>query len=570
MIDNEKHIKIYAKLEETLGVSDFNYIKLINDYKTEDDKTTIDKEYVIYINYQHRFDENIDKKDLIEYVKKRITHTSNIFLLSRYNHFLYNSTLRQEYCQAAINMYILILHTIIKQNLESIYHDILDVLNYIINLGKTIKADLTTIKESIISYLKTDNISRIIQFHILMSIKDNYKKWKFHDIDFIPQLCLNMYNSFTYYNDKKLILELGVFFAIRTNRTLLSVLYEKLGDNEETNIYKTDGKIENIIIPHHNQNIYYNMMLYYDLANNKEKYHYASTKYNNNKPNLQFISFKTQLKTDKERYSAINQIIESLLQENIILSIFFLSKHNSLLYPPHQILDFNKLTKGEKYYHMELLTPTEVDLNGNIRYSTNEEHYLFQFYQILLNKTIDVISYMLFRLINTNKLTYSILKEILLSFTNFGDEIQRSINNSSLSYKFFDKIDFALKDFFTQFHKEMNNKPSDWRLVITTLTIQFEGILRDYIRIECGETSKIVNNNKGGNVSEMLLDDLLRADSFNQLFCEEDQDLFKYVFTNKGLNMRNDIAHGFYLPQDYTYFKAILAFLCILRLVKFK
>ena len=158
MIDNEKHIKVYAKLEETLGVSDFNYIKLINDYKTEDDKTTIDNEYVIYINYQHRFDENIDKKDLIEYVKKRITHTSNIFLLSRYNHFLYNSTLRQEYCQAAINMYILILHTIIKQNLESIYHDILYVLNYIINLGKTIKADLTTIKESIISYLKTDNI----------------------------------------------------------------------------------------------------------------------------------------------------------------------------------------------------------------------------------------------------------------------------------------------------------------------------------------------------------------------------------------------------------------------------
>ena len=44
--------------------------------------------------------------------------------------------------------------------------------------------------------------------------------------------------------------------------------------------------------------------------------------------------------------------------------------------------------------------------------------------------------------------------------------------------------------------------------------------------------------------------------------------LFKQTFTNDGYNIRNNVAHGMYIPQEYTSTKALLVFVSILRLAK--
>lgn len=73
-----------------------------------------------------------------------------------------------------------------------------------------------------------------------------------------------------------------------------------------------------------------------------------------------------------------------------------------------------------------------------------------------------------------------------------------------------------------------------------------------------------------GNTSEALLDSLLREPCLLQVFVEEDIEFFEYVLTSKGLNIRNNVAHAFYIPQDYGITYATLVFLCILRLAKFR
>ena len=169
--------------------------------------------------------------------------------------------------------------------------------------------------------------------------------------------------------------------------------------------------------------------------------------------------------------------------------------------------------------------------------------------------------------IGADPFAYSLKRE-LLKHSDFGCELSMNRNGEQLTYCWFHKVDFATKDFFVQYKNELAGKHSDWRNVINALTIQFEGILRDKIRLYNGETSKIIGNTKE-NVSEMLLDDLLRTEGFLELFSLEDKDLFYYVFTNKGYNIRNNVAHGFYLPYDYTSYIAILVFLCLLRLVRY-
>ena len=110
------------------------------------------------------------------------------------------------------------------------------------------------------------------------------------------------------------------------------------------------------------------------------------------------------------------------------------------------------------------------------------------------------------------------------------------------------------------------NQHPDWRFVIDFLSLKFEGILRDIVGLTSGLITKVDNK---GNTTDMLLDDLLRDKSITKLFTTDDVNLFKFTFTSKGFNIRNNVAHSFYKPNDYTQFNAVLVLLSVLRLGKF-
>ncbi len=138
-----------------------------------------------------------------------------------------------------------------------------------------------------------------------------------------------------------------------------------------------------------------------------------------------------------------------------------------------------------------------------------------------------------------------------------------------ISYTWLSMIDIGLKSFFDQCNLWMQGKPTDWRFCTEFLSMKFEGILRDIIALNGGTITKI--DDKGNTVS-FLLDDLLRSkEAFYKTFDDDDLNLFNYAFSSKPncLNIRNNIAHSFYKPQDYSYYKALTAFICILRLAKY-
>ncbi len=70
------------------------------------------------------------------------------------------------------------------------------------------------------------------------------------------------------------------------------------------------------------------------------------------------------------------------------------------------------------------------------------------------------------------------------------------------------------------------------------------------------------------NTENILLDGLLYKDCLHQVFDNNDMLLFRQTFTNDGYNIRNNMAHGLYIPQEYTSTKALLVFVSILRLAK--
>lgn len=237
--------------------------------------------------------------------------------------------------------------------------------------------------------------------------------------------------------------------------------------------------------------------------------------------------------------------------------------------PSHSVLEEKwKEVENQKPFYMEHMTAVRSDINNNMVHVTHEENWKFQYMNVFFSNSIRWIIHILSSAIERKHLSFANVRKILLQNTNFGEELIVYRNENQFSFRLFDKIDLSIKDFFTQYQKEMKGQCPDWRYVINNLTIQFEGILRDIIRLYNGETSKVMGGNKE-DVVEMLLDDLLRTEACRDLYSDEDRDLFYYAFTNKGLNIRNNVAHGFYLPLDYTSFKAILVFLCVLRLVRY-
>jgi hypothetical protein len=136
---------------------------------------------------------------------------------------------------------------------------------------------------------------------------------------------------------------------------------------------------------------------------------------------------------------------------------------------------------------------------------------------------------------------------------------------NSIEYNWFSLIDIGIQEFLKQFSKMINGKAVDWRFSIEFLSLKFEAILRDIIKMAGGEVTNVREN---GNTELFLLDKLLESAVVKEIFNEDDIFLFKHTFTKIGLNIRNDVAHGFYKPHDYTLSKALLVFLSILRLNK--
>lgn len=78
----------------------------------------------------------------------------------------------------------------------------------------------------------------------------------------------------------------------------------------------------------------------------------------------------------------------------------------------------------------------------------------------------------------------------------------------------------------------------------------------------------MVKTTRDGEVQFVTLEKILAEPKLKDIFNDDDIFLFNHTFTKEGLNIRNEVAHGLLLPQDYTSEIALLVFLSVLRLSK--
>ena len=563
--------RLYQSLEDLHEFRGDIFTGLLDKCTSEDEIKSIKIEYWVLSGGLRSAIEDADKNTSIDYLQNRINCvTQNHFLLFKYYDALYVLTNNRDYCKKAINNTYDLFNYYLSHEEPHYKYYAFQTLGYVFKMSRKIKVDQAQIESDLVSILKDDTVPDITKYWILYAIKTNYKYCKYKSLVLAPDLCIDIFSRIDDYTWCKNILEVGLFFANHFKTNNQPVFYEHLGDNENRRIREEGSSEGNILIGHSNQQVYLQMMKYYKKAGNSKKLLNATQKYNENKSNLKYIRIEeSQELTEKERGN-IRDFIEEMGKCHIDTLYYFLASDNRYIFPSHKyIVDTWERVKDAHYVHVEHFSAVKSDINGNQQETSHESMYKSQAFQMWITNSFNLT---LRKIITTNfenkRFSYRIIKQILLNHSTFGMDIFAKRGQTEVRYTWFDRVDYAIKDFFVQLQNERMGKPTDWRLVINTLTIQFEGILRDFIRVFSGENTK-VKEGKKTVVAEMLLDDLIRTESFAKLFSEEDRDLFLYTFTNEGYNIRNDVAHGFYLPCDYTAFKATLVFLCVLRLARF-
>ena len=287
-------------------------------------------------------------------------------------------------------------------------------------------------------------------------------------------------------------------------------------------------------------------------------------KYISFKDKLEFTEFKEGIDT-----KPFTDVAEEILMHSPIEIFKILSASNDL-YPPLE----NLKTQGGVFddifptsYLDHNMHPSKISLLKTEQdlYLTNYRMY-WQLYQI-------TVQYILIEGIKKNRFDLQDLITFLMNYSSFFDLIPKSISKKKrIRYNWSTTIISIFETYFTEIDRWIKNPKIYYPyLVIITesLVLKFETWIRHYLA--CYKQPTISSLPKeNGIIREKDLNYLLYDDFIIEKFDFNDLLYFRYLFIAKeGWNLRNEIAHGVLIPEQYTVELFNWVFFAFLRLAKY-
>lgn len=556
--------ELYEFLEGKKDLRNIDNVFLWEDFSL-DEKEKLKLETLCWRDIDLIIEKNIysiNRENAISYFLKRSVESNNMLLKYRYSYFLYKLSSDNRYAKNTIDNLISCIPELLSEFKDCIYVE--KALDIILNLSKRIKYKRDEVTEFFWNMIDSDCEYR---FKILFieGVKNN-EFIASREAERIVRKCHEL-SSIAIENWKNKCCELGIFYASKLgaeSKEHIAFFNETLGDMEMEYVTDIFSDPNNICLPHLNDDYLKKAMCYYKKANSKDKYKVAENQYTANKRHLKYMCFTNKIEINKEITDHFKSLKKKLLNDKFSILMMNLAMPDDFLFPSLRFLR-EQYTKESPKKIFELKNEI-ADINGNT-WSLEDDSIAEQKYKIWLNIVQMYILDIILTAVDKKIITYARLKSWFLKETYFGFPHKYKRINEIKTSSWFSQIDYAVKTLIQQYHRYTQNKNTDWRIPIDALSIRFEGFLR---RIVCelnGQTKKIDRNN---NTPEILLDGLLRDQCLLQIFTEGDIDFFEFVLTSKYLNIRNNVAHSFYIPQDYGITYATLVFLCVLRLTKVK
>ena len=536
---NANDVQIFAlsnKLKTIKG--DFNDLESV--FKTEiyfNDFQIKQGEFAPKSAYGNECFTALTQSDNDSYLQERALNCKNPRFSAKYNHLIFLKTKNNLFAKNAIDNYFEQIKSLtdLSQNTHKrLYIDAFENLTHLIKSIKYKEQEIVLLSKEIIANYSIEG-SYII--FTLTTLIENLKI-SLQDKMFFLNYISDTIETNTFKDSKESSLKFAIHLAKKvSNFELQKKFHNQLGD-----FYVDEGNRVGGMIAH---NTFHKAMNCYKKTSNTEKLNQVSVLMQKAKENngLTKVNFSHSNPVLDFYFEIMNNGINSLLENEDSNSIIEYLISGKDLYPKASMLD-----SFHKPETLDYVTTATFDKNKNISLNTYKgiNSYNFQI-QLLTLEQLKLI----FNLGQKNgKLNFNSLRNYFETETWYY-KTENSLESEVNSTNWLDLILPPIKMYFDLIENKevttLNNQKLI--LVIDSLTLKFEGVLRDFLFRIGGQT---IEANENGTAERISFENLLNNNVFKSFVAEDDCAFFKYLFTREGINLRNNIAHCFYKPKDYS------------------
>lgn len=525
------------------------------------------------------------KRAVGDYCEKRFSETKNNHLKAKYGWALWAIGGKLDYRLLAqtTEIIIQILESYLKaddyEHASTFCHYYKRIYYHCCKMGQEEKVVALIDKA-----LASDN--QTLKFHVMSMVyyqeqedewirekREGYeKKEQLHflkkmDSHLLGKVCLEMAERESEDRKYESLLEWAVFFADNTNdMKMKKEAYEKQGDYKMSHLFpEQEG---NIAPPLQNDILLRQAMNCYKVAGNPEKLMKATLAYEANLPKKRFLRYEHTISVEErnQQVELMNNYIIQTADKGTLSIISHLLGNGIDVFLPSKAVRSKTKEEGRKYFYQTLLGAAIEDSFHNTRQTTHEKVMTFQYADIFYkNHSFDIFTCVICSGLKAGTLSADILKSALLEL-GFDIEANKTDADGMLvGSSYWERVEIGMTDFLRLIQDYSEKKEVDWRYCLIFLSTQFEGLFRDVITKLGGTTTR---TRRDSDTELIPLEGLLNSDCLSKVFNEDDLFLFRMTFTKDGYNIRNDIAHGMLLPQEYNVTRAMLVFVSIIRLTK--
>lgn len=507
----------------------------------------------------------------IKYIINRIHSVNNVFIKSRYAHVLWSITKNSQYAKTAILNYSKIINDLFTNPSPKAVNKLSIYSECILYIGEKSKQEFTLIETTILNILNSGTLPHDIKSNVLKTAINN-RIIPNNKLAFLLEYMgdwINLKNDGNYFSNKS-ILNTAILLAEKLHQST-HIYYNLLAENQDLILHQHLDETDFVRFMGFGEKA-----KYYKKAGNSSLYETCLNEYTRLKHKMELSHVKFQLPEAETLLinDYLNNKAEIIISWPLEQILVYFSNGEDLLIKEEVFDELTKNNSSQSLY--DLFTINTFDINANHKRLVNKEDSLdqerFQTYQLHFALFFFPLMIKVFSIgILCGKIEYVGVFRYLEKNSWFGQKFELGMGNRDLdkNSNWLSLIAPGLYDYFSQIEWTTilpKNSLQTYILCIDSLTTKFEGALRDFIRLQGGSTTI----EKKGELQEQVLENLLENQIIKDLFSNEDITLFQYVFTKKGWNIRNNVTHCFYPYSNYSFEKATLIFICLLRLGKYQ
>lgn len=504
-----------------------------------------------------------------DYIHYRVKTTSNPLLKARYIQILWNSPRKKrELAKEAIDIYFECLQSKVFTIDQEFQNELLmDVFEngcvLALQLKYMVKEYLEYANQVLVSNETPDDVKlEVIEF-LLKQMKIKARDLKY--VEPIVREISDIYRqSEESYHQKRNVDNVGLELAKKCSLDLKD-WYKRIGEDIEDFAL---GQIQDRA-PWAAMGYLQEAIVHFKSAGLAEKVKEVEERYWQLKDRVELAKVPVSIEIPDPFRQYFELKTEALLNSGAD-NLFAYLCNASELFPTKESLE----KRDRDNHFLNLVTTFKLDININVSKQPDEgedldNESLYQNYkQHLSIITLPLLNRVFLEGFKRNEITYEAWLKFVLENSWFGQPLEiRDSTGTKTQLRWIALLAQPVHYYFQCLEAILKDKQQvSFVMAIDSLTTKFEAALRDFARLSRVSTSI---SGKGGVMREMYIEELFIEPSVMNYFNEDDILFFKCVFVKNGLNLRNDVAHGFLRYQNYSINHMHLLICAFLRLGKY-